>query len=164
MTIDISYETDIRLFIPYKKIIREMVLAALDYEGCPYEAEVSVILTDDKHIHELNSMHRGVDKATDVLSFPLNTYRSPADFGDFEEREDAFHPESGELLLGDIVLSVEHIIAQAKEYGHTRKRELAFLVVHSMLHLMGYDHMEEEERSLMEAHQREILLLHGYCR
>lgn len=164
MTIDISYETDIRLFIPYRKIIRETVYAALEYERCPYEAEVSVILTDDEHIHALNAAHRGVDQATDVLSFPFHTYRAPADFGDFEEREDAFNPESGELLLGDIVLSVEHIIAQAKEYGHTRKRELAFLVVHSMLHLMGYDHIEEEERSLMEARQREILLSCGYRR
>lgn len=164
MTIDISYETNIRLHIAYKKIISEMIIASLDYEKCPYEAEVSVILTDAAELHKINLLHRGIDRTTDVLSFPLNTYTRPACFEGFEEGGGVFHPGTGELLLGDIVLSVEHIISQAKEYRHTRKRELAFLVVHSMLHLLGYDHMEEEERNIMEEHQRDILNLHGYRR
>jgi len=85
-------------------------------------------------------------------------------FPDIEENIDAFNPETGELLLGDIILSTEHILEQAKEYGHSKTRELAFLVVHSMLHLMGYDHMEDDERMVMEDRQRKILELEGISR
>ena len=118
----------------------------MDYEECPYEAEVSVLLTD-------------------VLSFPMCDYDTPGDFDWLEEHgDDCFHPESGELLLGDIVISVEKVREQAEAYGHSEKRELAFLVAHSMLHLFGYDHMEDEERKIMEAKQEEILKLKGYIR
>lgn len=164
MTIEINYETEICLDISYKEIIKDTVLAALDYEKCPYEVELSVSIVDDAMIQAINLEYRGIDRATDVLSFPMNTFLSPSNFEDFEERVDAFHPETGELLLGDIVLSAEHIIAQAREYGHTKERELAFLVVHSMLHLMGYDHMEEEERVIMEIRQESILNERGYKR
>jgi len=78
--------------------------------------------------------------------------------------DSAFNPESGELLLGDIVISAEKVVAQAKEYGHSEEREFAFLLVHSMLHLLGYDHMEEEERLIMESKQKEILELNNYKR
>ena len=98
-----------------------------------------------------------MDRCTDVLSFPMNEFRHPLDFQQIEQEEDCFHPESGELLLGDIVISKEHVFAQAEEYGHSVKREFAFLIAHSMLHLFGYDHMEEEERLQMERMQEEIL-------
>jgi len=162
MTIDISYETDIELKIPYEDIIRQMVMATLDYENCPYEAEVSVTVVDDIEIKEINKTYRNIDKATDVLSFPMYEYET---IGDFENLNDsAFNLESGELLLGDIVISAEKVVAQAKEYGHSEEREFAFLLVHSMLHLLGYDHMEEEERLIMESKQKEILELNNYKR
>jgi len=162
MTIDIIYETDIELDIPYEDIIRQMVVAALDYENCPYEAEVSVTVVDDKEIQEINKTYRNIDKATDVLSFPMYEYEKAADFDNLDDS--AFNPESGELLLGDIVISAEKVTAQAKEYGHSKEREFAFLLVHSMLHLLGYDHMEEEERLVMESKQKEILELNDYKR
>ena len=162
MTIDISYETDIELDIPYEDIIRQMVVATLDYENCPYEAEVSVTVVDDKEIQEINKTYRNIDKATDVLSFPMYQYEKAADFDNLDDS--AFNPESGELLLGDIVISAEKVTAQAKEYGHSKEREFAFLLVHSMLHLLGYDHMEEEERLVMESKQKEILELNDYKR
>lgn len=162
MTIDISYETDIELDLPYEDIIRQMVVATLDYENCPYEAEVSVSIVDDEEIQAINKTYRNIDKSTDVLSFPMYEYEKAADFDSPDDS--AFNPESGELLLGDIVISAEKVTAQAKEYGHSKEREFAFLLVHSMLHLLGYDHMEEEERLIMESKQREILELNSYKR
>ena len=130
---------------------------ALEYEDCPYEAEVNLLLTDDEEIRIMNREHRQIDRATDVLSFPMLDYETPGDLSGIEEQGDAFNPESGELMLGDIVISKERVIAQAEEYGHSVRREYAFLIAHSMLHLLGYDHMEEEERRLMEDRQRGIM-------
>lgn len=129
----------------------------LDFVDCPYESEVSLMIVDDETIRAINKDMRNMDKSTDVLSFPMNDYPEPGDFSEIEETPDAFHPESGELLLGDIVISYEHLKNQAVEYGHSMKREFAFLMVHSLLHLIGYDHMEEEERILMEKKQKEFL-------
>lgn len=165
MTINIEYETDKKLDLPYEEIIENTVIAALDYEKCPYEAEVNVLLTDDEEIHRINKEFRDIDRATDVLSFPMGDYETPSDFEALEEQsEDYFNPETGELLLGDIVISVEHVIEQAEKYGHSQTRELAFLVAHSMLHLCGYDHMEDDERIVMEKKQAEILEGEGYTR
>ena len=165
MTISIEYETDKKLNLPYDKIIREIAEAALDHEKCPYEAEISVILTDNESIREINRDYRQIDSPTDVLSFPLVDYERPSDFDHVEEAsEDYFNPETGELMLGDIVISVEKVEEQAEKYGHSMERELAFLVAHSMLHLCGYDHMEDGEREVMEARQREILEQRGYTR
>lgn len=164
MTVEINYESEKSLDIPYEDIINRMVAASLDFENCPYEAEVSVTIVDDEEIRKINSEYRGIDKSTDVLSFPFNEFESPGNFDDIEESVDAFNPESGELLLGDIILSTEHIIEQAREYGHSETRELAFLVVHSMLHLMGYDHIADEDRVIMEDRQRKILDLEGISR
>lgn len=135
-----------------------VVNAALDYIGCPYEAEVDLLLTHDEEIHELNREHRGIDRPTDVLSFPMLEFEEAGDFSTFDETcGELFDPESGELLLGDIVISVDRVLAQAEEYGHSPRREYAFLIAHSMLHLFGYDHMEEEERRVMEQKQRDIM-------
>ena len=165
MTVTIEYEAEKKLPLPYEEIIREIVEASLDYEECPYEAEVNVILTDNPSIQEINREHRQIDAPTDVLSFPLVDYGRPADFSHVEEQaEDCFNPETGELMLGDIVISVDKVEEQAEKYGHSQRRELAFLVAHSMLHLCGYDHMEEEERLDMEARQRAILDTRGYSR
>ncbi len=165
MTVEIEYEAEKKLALPWEKIIREVVEEAMDYEDCPYEAEVSVTLTDNASIREINRDHRGIDSPTDVLSFPMIEYGRPADFDGLEEQaEDYFNPETGELMLGDIVVSVEKVEEQAEKYGHSQERELAFLVAHSMLHLFGYDHMEEEERLVMEKKQAEILERRGYVR
>ena len=131
--------------------------AALEYIGCPYEAEVDLLLTHDEEIGEMNREHRNIDRPTDVLSFPMLEYETPGDFSGFEDMPDYFDPESGELLLGDIVISLDRVKAQAEEYGHSVRREYAFLIAHSMLHLFGFDHMEEDERAVMEQKQREIM-------
>lgn len=134
-----------------------VVDAALEYIGCPYEAEVNLLLTHDEEIHEMNRMHRNIDRPTDVLSFPMLEYEVPGDFSGFEDLPDYFDPESGELLLGDIVLSLDRVNAQAEEYGHSVRREYAFLIAHSMLHLFGFDHMEDHERIVMEQKQKDIM-------
>lgn len=165
MTISIEYETDKKLELDYDRIIREIILASLDYEECPYEAEVSVILTDNEGIREINRDYRQIDAPTDVLSFPMVDFEKESDFSHVEDAaEDYFDPETGELVLGDIIISVEKVIEQAEKYGHSQERELAFLVAHSMLHLCGYDHMEDAEREIMEQKQREILTEKEYCR
>ena len=105
----------------------------------------------------MNREFRSTDRATDVLSFPMTDFEAPGEFGFLEERNDCFHPESGELLLGDIVISKDRVLSQAAEYGHSVLREFAFLITHSVLHLTGYDHMEEDERLVMERMQKEIL-------
>ena len=161
MTITVEYEAGTVLDFDYESIIRRVVLQSLDYEKCPYEAQVNVLLTDSQTIRDINLRFRGIDKETDVLSFPMVSYEQAGDFSFLEEcpPEDYFDPDSGELLMGDIILCVERIIEQAQMYGHSRKRELGFLVAHSMLHLMGYDDMEEEEREIMEQKQRDIMEL-----
>lgn len=161
MTLDIQYETNKELPVDYESLITQVVHAALDYADCPYEVELNVTLTDNEEIHKINHQFRQIDRPTDVLSFPMLEYETPGDFTWLEEMEDeledCFNPETGELLLGDIVISVEKVISQAEEYGHSKERELGFLVAHSMLHLFGYDHMEEDERVIMEQKQEEIL-------
>ena len=165
MTIQIEYEAEREWEIDYRPIIEEIVVAALDYEKCPYEAEVNVVLTNDEEIHRINKEFRGIDRATDVLSFPMGDYDVPSDFERLaEQSEDYFNPETGELLLGDIVISIDKVDEQAEKYGHSKERELAFLVAHSMLHLCGYDHMEDDERLVMEKKQEEILAGKGYTR
>ena len=165
MTIQIEYETEIQMDIPWERIIHDIVPAALDYEQCPYEAEVSVILTDNASIRELNRDHRQIDAPTDVLSFPMLEFEKESDFSHVEDSvEDCFDPETGELVLGDIIISVEKVMEQAEKYRHSRERELAFLLAHSMLHLCGYDHMDDAEREEMERRQDDILSGKGYHR
>ena len=126
----------------------------------------SGIFSDPENIRTMNREHRNIDRETDVLSFPMVDYPSPAsfDFLETEEGDDCFNPDSGELMLGDIVISVARARAQAEEYGHSLRREFAFLVAHSMLHLLGYDHMTPEEAAVMEAKQEEVLQRLGITR
>ena len=118
---------------------------------------ISITLTTPSKIRQLNKEYRNIDKETDVLSFPMVDYEKAGQFDFLEDSNEYFHPESGELMLGDIVISKEKVLAQAEEFGHSVKREYAFLIAHSMLHLFGYDHMEDEERMTMENMQKEIL-------
>ena len=158
MTIQIERECQVGLEFPVEEIITLVVEEALSYENCPYDIELNVLLTDNAAIQEINREQRGKDEPTDVLSFPMIDYAVPADFSVVEDCvEEYFNPETGELLLGDIVISVDKVIEQAESYGHSQKRELAFLTAHSMLHLFGYDHIKEAERLVMEEKQREIL-------
>lgn len=157
MTLLYEEEGELTLPIECKEIAEMVIDAALDYVGCPYEAEVNLLLTMNEQIQEMNANFRDIDRATDVLSFPMIDYEVPGEFDFLEERDDCFHPETGELVLGDIVISKEKVISQAEEFGHSIKREYAFLIAHSMLHLSGFDHMEEEERMEMERMQRELM-------
>mgnify|MGYP002540176691 CR=1 FL=1 len=157
MTIQIDYEAADKLEFDYEDIITKVINEAMDYEECPYESEVNVVITDNEGIHQVNKEFRDMDKPTDVLSFPMVEYEQPGNFDTLEDYDEYFHPESGELLLGDIMISVDKVREQAAAYGHSLERELGFLVAHSMLHLFGYDHIDEEERVVMERKQEEIL-------
>ena len=157
MRIFLEDESDIDLGLDYKEVAETVSEAVLDHEGCPYESQIELLLTTNDEIHNINKEFREIDRATDVLSFPMVDFETPADFDFLEEDDTAFDPETGELMLGNIVISKEKVIAQAEEYGHSLKREYAFLIAHSMLHLLGYDHMEDDERIVMENKQKEIL-------
>ena len=159
MAIHIEYETELSLGVDAGPLIEKVIDMALEVHKCPYAVEVNVILTDNAAIASINEEYRNLAKPTDVLSFPMLSYETPGDFSVVEKmpEEDCFDPDSGELLLGDIIISVEKVIEQAEAYGHSRERELGFLTAHSMLQLFGYEHMEEEERIDMEAKQEAIL-------
>ena len=157
MTVNTEYEASKPLEIDCEKIALSVADKALDLEGCPYEAQVNLIITDDPEIQRVNQEFRGIDRSTDVLSFPMVPFEKPASYDILEEDESFFDMDTGELLLGDIMISADHVLSQAKEYGHSVMREFAFLVAHSMLHLLGYDHMTPEEAAVMEEHQERIL-------
>lgn len=164
MTIHIDYESDIILEFDYEELIKKCIHETMLYEGCPYEAEISIVITDNASICDVNNEFRNIDKSTDVLSFPMIDFDTPSDFKKLSGLREYFNPESLELMLGDIMVSVEKVISQADEYGHSRERELAFLIVHSMLHLFGYDHIEDNERIKMEKLQENILVNVGLLR
>lgn len=157
MTIEFEKEYDKDLGINYEEIADKVINAALDYEECPYEAEVSLTLVDNNKIHDINKEFRDIDRPTDVLSFPMVEYDDAGEFAFLEDEDDCFNPETGELMLGDIIISLDKVEEQAIAYGHSFTREYAFLIAHSMLHLMGYDHMTDDDASIMEAKQRAIL-------
>ena len=113
-TASIYYEEEGGIRLPFdpETVARTVIEEALEYEGCPFEAEVNLLLTTDEEIHTMNREFRQIDAPTDVLSFPMLEYQNPGDFSGFEEEEDSFDPESGELLLGDIVISKDKGIPQ----------------------------------------------------
>ena len=136
-----------------KALIRRAVRTALDCEGVTLSCEVDILITDDAGIRVINREQRGVDAPTDVLSFPALELQA----GEKPAQDDA-DPGTGLIPLGDMVLSYERVAAQAKEYGHARGRELAYLVTHSVLHLLGYDHMDEgEQKKRMRAHEETVM-------
>lgn len=165
MNISIENESGLNYPEEFNQIISRIVNASVDFLKCPYECQVAVTLVNDEQIHEINLENRNIDRATDVLSFPMMDFGQPNDLSLVEANpQDYFDPESGELLMGDIVISLEHVSAQAKEYNHSERREIAFLTAHSCLHLFGYDHMTDEERLEMEKLQEEILQKEGFTR
>lgn len=158
MTFYAENETNFEFDFDWKNIYEQVALAVLDSEECPYETEVNLLLTDNSGIHNFNLETRGMDAPTDVLSYPNIEYDIPGNFEIAESQEmDCFEPDSGELILGDIIISVEKVLSQAEEYGHSHKREFAFLVAHSMLHLCGYDHMTAEDEQEMITKQEAVL-------
>ena len=157
MTLQIDYETDREIGIEYEELANKVVQKVLDMEGCPYDAQVNLVLTDNEEIQRVNTEFREIAAPTDVLSFPMIPFETPADYAIVEEDESYFDLDTDELLLGDIMISVDKVFAQAEEYGHSVTREFCFLVAHSMLHLLGYDHMTPEEAVVMENKQRTAL-------
>ena len=144
------------------KLIRLAAKAAYARFDYPFEGQVTVTITDDEGIRKYNHMYRQIDKATDVLSFPLNDfYRSVPEC----EMGELMDPVTRCVPLGDMIISVERAKEQAKEYGHGLARECAYLTVHSMLHLLGYDHVDEgEEKAAMREKEEEILAVLGLSR
>ena len=143
----------------------DVVQGAADFVHCPYPCQVNVLFTDNAGICEINREQREIDAPTDVLSFPMLEFDEPEDFSVVDEEQPwLFDQETNELILGDIVLNIDRIRSQAEEYGHSERRELAFLTAHSMLHLFGHDHMEDAERVVMEEKQEKILQTLGYTR
>ena len=157
MTLQRDYETDREIGIEYEELAKKVVQKVLNMEGCPYDAQVNLVLTDNEEIQRVNTEFREIAAPTDVLSFPMIPFETPADYAIVEEDQSYFDLDTDELLLGDIMISVDKVFAQAEEYGHSVTREFCFLVAHSMLHLLGYDHMTPEEAVVMENKQRTAL-------
>ena len=156
MTFYAENNTDRSFDFPMEEVFRRVAGEVLRTEKADFEAEVNLMIVDMDTIHEMNRDYRQIDRPTDVLSFPNLSFDSPGKF-DLTESADVVDPETGEVVLGDIVICYDKVLEQAEEYGHSILREFAFLLTHSMLHLCGYDHMTEEETSVMEAKQNQIL-------
>ena len=158
MSLFIETEVDVPFSFDWEEIARKVIDYTIEHEDFPYEAEVNLTLTDNEGIHEVNKNFRQIDRPTDVLSFPMLSYEQAGDFSRLEEDyDDNFNPDTGEIMLGDILISVDKVLEQAESYGHSEMREFSFLIVHSMLHLFGYDHMTPEDAAVMEPKQRQIL-------
>lgn len=158
MTIYLENETELSFDFDLEETAELVAEKILELEACPYETVVNILLTDNEGIRQFNQDFRKIDRPTDVLSFPNLTYEAAADFSHIEESfADCFEPDTGELILGDIIISAEKVTEQAESYAHGRRREFAFLVAHSMLHLLGYDHITEEEAAVMEEKQERAL-------
>lgn len=155
MTLLIDNRTNFNFTDELKALLEKVCLESFKYEEFEDDCEISLSIVSNKEIQEINKQFRNIDLPTDVLSFPQLT---------FEEGETADVNENEEIILGDIIISIDKAKEQAEEYGHSLERELAFLAVHSMLHLMGYDHMIQEEEEDMFRRQKEILMKAGIPR
>lgn len=157
MTVSIEEEVEVNFPFDYRTLAEAVIRKAAEAEAFPFEAEVNLLLVSAEEIRRVNREFRQIDAPTDVLSFPMIQYERPGDFSELEQDEDNFNPDTGEALLGDIVLCMDRVTEQAQEFGHSERREYAFLILHSMLHLFGYDHMTKEEAAVMEEKQRQLL-------
>lgn len=165
MTSYVENETDKEFSFEVEDVVKKVAEAVLTMENCPYEVCLNLLITNDNGIRAYNKEYRQIDKETDVLSFPNLDYEKAGDFSLAETMHaDCFDPDSKELILGDIIISAQKVEEQAKEYGHSELREFAFLVAHSLFHLCGYDHMCEEDASVMEQKQETVLQKLGYVR
>ena len=159
MTFYVENETEENFEFDVNKLIADLVNETIDCEKVPFkDISLNVTFTDDETIATVNKEFREIDKSTDVLSFPAVDFSKPSDFSSIKPNDPLyFDQDTGELILGDIMISLEHAHRQALEYNHSFKREIAFLITHSLLHLLGYDHMVDSERTVMEAKQEAIL-------
>ena len=157
MTLLFENETEEELpFDPYE-LAESVINKAIELENFPFEAQVALTLVSANDIKEINREQRKIDSVTDVLSFPMLEFDSAGDFSKIEDDDGNFDYDTGECILGDIVICVQRMKEQAAEFGHGEKREFAFLISHSMLHLFGYDHMTKEEETVMFQKQEDIL-------
>ena len=146
-------------------LARQVIREVLKSENCPLEVDCCLTLTDAEGIHQINLEYRGIDRPTDVLSFPGIPLSTPSDWEQAQaNRLDCTDPETGHYYLGDIILNCGQVLSQAEEYGHSIRREFAFLIAHSALHLCGYDHMTPNEAEVMEDKQEKILQTMGITR
>ena len=159
MTFCVENETGAQFDFDPEEVAALVAKEVLRSEGCDREVEISLTITNDEGIQELNREFREIDRPTDVLSFPNVSYEEPGDFSvmEGEQEVDLLNPDTGNIMFGDIVVNEDRVRSQAQEYGHSTKREFAFLIAHSMLHLCGYDHMEEDEAKVMEKKQSDVL-------
>ncbi len=164
MKLFLDNDTDVIMDFDYEDTARLVIDEVLAEENCPFEAEVNLLLTDDRGIRQFNKDMRGIDEPTDVLSFPNLDFEKEGEYILPESESDYIDPETGLVILGDIVINLDRVISQAREYGHSRLREYAFLIAHSMLHLSGYDHMSDDEAALMESRQEAVLNKLGIVR
>ena len=165
MKLFLENETEKVYDFDVEEIAVKVIEKTLELEKCPYETEINLLLTYNKEIQEYNKANRGIDKATDVLSFPNLFFEKESEFQIPQGLEaDYINPESGNVILGDIIISTDKVSEQSKLYGHSEKRELAFLIAHSTLHLCGYDHMTADEAKRMEEKQENILRELGITR
>jgi len=160
MQLYLENETETVFDFDTEKTALAVIEKVLETEKCPFDAEVNLLITNNEGIRGYNASMRDIDRPTDVLSFPGLFFEEPSVFWiPEEEKADYTNPENGCIVLGDIIISAEKVLSQAEEYGHSIKREFAFLVAHSMYHLCGYDHMTPEEAAVMEAKQEAILAI-----
>ncbi len=147
-------------------VLKNTILFALKEEEVNIPCEVSLTFVDNASIREINRENRQIDRETDVLSFPMLEYENNMVFKEYYKdfKFDETYLDEGELVIGDIVLSLEKAKEQAKEYGHSFERECNYLVIHSVLHLLGYDHMVEEDKVKMRAREEELLNKLGISR
>ncbi len=140
--------------IAVTSIIRKCIEATLKLQGVEIPCEINVLVTDNKGIHTINLASRNIDSSTDVLSFPMFSFEA----GKLPEDWDSYiDPETGLCPLGDMAISLERAMAQAKEFGHSTRREIGYLTIHSMLHLLGYDHLDEGEQKAQMRKQEELI-------
>ena len=155
MKIDIEY-IDIEKCKKEEKLIKKVLRKASNMYGYKKKLAVYVEICGDEHIKEVNRQFRQIDKATDVLSFPLINWVSPCSWESLNAGED-INPDTGYIELGDIIISAETAKRQAEEYGHSKERETAYLALHGFLHLLGYDHMNEEDKKIMRDKEENVL-------
>lgn len=156
MTFYVENENNFSLPFSAEELFKKIALEVLKEEGFEADVQVNMMIVSLDEIHKMNMEYRNIDRPTDVLSFPNLSFSKPGQF-DLRDTADIIDPETNEIILGDIIICYDKIKEQAAEYGHSLLREFSFLTAHSMLHLCGYDHMEESDAVLMEQRQKDVL-------
>ena len=162
VVLNTDIQTEEKFDFNMEEAAQKVCAEVLRQEEFPEDAEISLVVTDAEEVHKLNREYRGIDRTTDVLSFPGLDFEDAADFSCIDDS--CVNPDNDCVMLGDIVICAEKVREQAAEYGHSELREFAFLVAHSMLHLCGYDHMTPEEAEVMEKRQEMALTALGITR